>query len=158
MPGLAPIGPNLCDVNCFTHKLLIPLIFFLKSKAFTFLMLLSFAWILFSKLSPSSILLSGNPNWLISLYNRAWNQPKHSRSSCVFEDQIDLGTNAQNSGSQSFWTPELWHLFTEKCTRVEMFSSVQSLSHVWLCNRRDCSTLGFPVHHQLPELAQTHIH
>ena len=32
MPGLAPIGPNLCDVNCFTHKLLIPLIFFLKSK------------------------------------------------------------------------------------------------------------------------------
>ena len=22
----------------------------------------------------------------------------------------------------------------------------------------DCSTLGFPVHHQLPELAQTHIH
>ena len=22
----------------------------------------------------------------------------------------------------------------------------------------DCSTLGFPVHHQLPELAQTHVH
>ena len=25
-----------------------------------------------------------------------------------------------------------------------------------LCNPMDCSTLGFPVHHQLPELAQTH--
>ena len=22
----------------------------------------------------------------------------------------------------------------------------------------DCSTTGFPVHHQLPELAQTHLH
>ena len=26
-----------------------------------------------------------------------------------------------------------------------------------LCDPMDCSTLGFPVHHQLPELAQTHI-
>ena len=25
------------------------------------------------------------------------------------------------------------------------------------CNPRDCSTRGFPIHHQLPELAQTHI-
>ena len=27
-----------------------------------------------------------------------------------------------------------------------------------LCNLIDCSTSGFPVHHQLPELAQTHVH
>ena len=26
------------------------------------------------------------------------------------------------------------------------------------CDRMDCSTPGFPVHHQLPELAQTHAH
>ena len=26
------------------------------------------------------------------------------------------------------------------------------------CDPMDCSTLGFPVHHQLPELAQTHAH
>ena len=38
------------------------------------------------------------------------------------------------------------------------FSSVQSLSHVWLCDPIDCSTAGFPVHHQLPELAQMHVH
>ena len=36
--------------------------------------------------------------------------------------------------------------------------SVQSLSHVPLCDLMDCSTSGFPVHHQLPELAQTHVH
>ena len=27
-----------------------------------------------------------------------------------------------------------------------------------LCSPMDCSTPGFPVHHQLPELAQTHVH
>ena len=26
-----------------------------------------------------------------------------------------------------------------------------------LCSPMDCSTPGFPVHHQLPELAQTHL-
>ena len=54
-----------------------------------------------------------------------------------------------------------WHDFTLSygwvvfhCTYV---SSVQSLSHVWLCDPTDCSTPGFPVHHQLPELAQTRV-
>ena len=27
-----------------------------------------------------------------------------------------------------------------------------------LCNPMDCSMPVFPVHHQLPELAQTHVH
>ena len=27
-----------------------------------------------------------------------------------------------------------------------------------LCKSMDCSTPGLPVHHQLPELAQTHVH
>ena len=27
-----------------------------------------------------------------------------------------------------------------------------------LCDPRDCSTPGLPVHHQLPELTQTHVH
>ena len=37
-------------------------------------------------------------------------------------------------------------------------SSVQLLSRsVTLCDPMDCSTPGFPVHHQLLELAQTHV-
>ena len=36
--------------------------------------------------------------------------------------------------------------------------SVKLLSHVRLCDPMDCSMPGFPVHHQLPELAQTHVH
>ena len=38
------------------------------------------------------------------------------------------------------------------------FGSVQSLSHVWLCDPMDCSTPGLPVHHQLQEFTQTHVH
>ena len=39
-----------------------------------------------------------------------------------------------------------------------MFSSVQSLSCVRLCDPMHCSTPGFPVHHQHLELTQTHVH
>ena len=37
------------------------------------------------------------------------------------------------------------------------FSSV-TLSCPTLWDPMDCSTLGFPVHHQIPELTQTHVH
>ena len=37
------------------------------------------------------------------------------------------------------------------------FSSVPQ-SCPTLCDSMDCSTLGFPVHHQLLELTQTHVH
>ena len=37
------------------------------------------------------------------------------------------------------------------------FSSV-SQSYPTLCNPMGCSMPGFPVYHQLPELAQTHVH
>ena len=38
-----------------------------------------------------------------------------------------------------------------------LLSSVAQ-SCLTLCDPMDCSTPGFPVHHQLPELAQTHVH
>ena len=41
--------------------------------------------------------------------------------------------------------------------RSVQFSSVTQ-SCPTLCNPMDCSTPGFPVHHQLPDLAQTHVH
>ena len=45
--------------------------------------------------------------------------------------------------------PWTFHLF---------IGSVQLLSHVRLWDPMDCSMPGFPVHHQLPEIAQTHVH
>ena len=41
---------------------------------------------------------------------------------------------------------------------LTVLSSVQLLSHVWLCNPMDCSTPGLNVHHQLPEFTETHFH
>ena len=41
---------------------------------------------------------------------------------------------------------------------LNLFSSVQSLSRVHLCNAMDCSMPGFPIHHQLSNLTQAHVH
>ena len=50
----------------------------------------------------------------------------------------------------------LWQYHTV-LTIIAFFSSVtQSCST--LCDSMDCSTLRFPAHHQLPELAQTYVH
>ena len=43
------------------------------------------------------------------------------------------------------------------CISSFQFSSVTQ-SCMTLCNPMDCSTPGFPVHHRLLELAQTHVH
>jgi len=44
--------------------------------------------------------------------------------------------------------------FSRICTSVQF--SAQSCLTVW--DPMDCSTPGFPVHHQLLELTQTHVH
>ena len=51
------------------------------------------------------------------------------------------------------------NIFPAKNTVLEsvQFSSVAQ-SCPTLCDPMDCSTPGFPVHHQLPELTQTHVH
>ena len=64
------------------------------------------------------------------------------------------------SGLRSFLWPILSHSgYSTFCLCSHWWlSSVQSLSYVWLCNPMDYSTPDFPVHHQFPELVQTHVH
>ena len=53
-----------------------------------------------------------------------------------------------------------WVYYNEMFTLrniIGQFSSVPQ-SCLILCNPMDCSTLGFPVLHQLPEFTQTHVH
>ena len=45
-----------------------------------------------------------------------------------------------------------------KNTGVDIVQLSRSQSCPTLCDPMDCSTRGFPVHHQLPELAQIHVH
>ena len=68
--------------------------------------------------------------------------------------------NLPNPGIKlmSLMSPVLICGFFTTNTTWEAPSSVQSLSCVWLCEPVDCSTPGFPVHHQLLEFTQTHVH
>ena len=43
-----------------------------------------------------------------------------------------------------------------KCSPVQFSSVTQSC--LILCNSMNCSMPGLPVHHQLPEFTQTHVH
>ena len=54
-----------------------------------------------------------------------------------------------------------WEIsWTEEPGELQSSQSVSSVTQSFstLCNPMDCSTPGFPVHHQLPELAQTHVY
>ena len=48
--------------------------------------------------------------------------------------------------------------FMLPCYVIFQLVSSVAQSCLILCNPMDCSTPGFPVHHQLPELTQIHVH
>ena len=83
-------------------------------------------------------------------------EPVHcfmSGSNCCFLTCIQV---SQEAGKMVWY----FHFFKNFPHFVMIhISSVQSLSHLWLfVTPMDCSMSGFPVHHQLSELAQTHVH
>ena len=49
-----------------------------------------------------------------------------------------------------------WHITIFQLNYIQFSAVTQSCPT--LCNPTDCSTPGFPVHHQLLELAQIHVH
>ena len=57
----------------------------------------------------------------------------------------------------SFYILPNWEDFQSVLWVLSQFSSVAQ-SCLTLCNPMDCSTPGFPVHHQFLEFAQTHVH
>ena len=54
---------------------------------------------------------------------------------------------------RSYTLMQTWHKFLNQ---INQFSSAQLC--LTLCDPMNCSMPGFPVHHQLPELAQTQLH
>ena len=64
------------------------------------------------------------------------------------------------------WTPVLLHqgrFFTTWATQEALLNSSAQFSSVaqscpTLCDPMNCSTLGLPIHHQLLEFTQTHVH
>ena len=63
------------------------------------------------------------------------------------------------SALELLWPLRVCHL-AYKCVTMRVSVQFSSVSQLCLtfCNPMDCSTPGFSVHHQLPELAQTHVH
>ena len=110
---------------------------------------------------------------------------KHDRNELIYETETDSQTWGQTCGCQGgggggmhweFGISSCKILYIEWINKVLLYrtgnsiqhpvinhskkvsQSVQSLSRVWLCDPMNHSTPGLPVHHQLPEFAQTHIH
>ena len=70
-----------------------------------------------------------------------------------------LSTSSRPLEKTHFLVPALFLYFSVSAsvTPISQFSSVIQLCPT-LCDPMDCSTSGSPVHHQLLELAQTHVH
>ena len=96
--------------------------------------------------STKSLRSHRNQDWTQALgkqkrkQNILWRKPAHS------------WTESQKKGTYSELGQRQNHLPNDS-----QFSSVAQ-SCPTFCNPMDCSTPGFPVHHQLPEFAQTHVH
>ena len=71
-------------------------------------------------------------------------------------DQEALSCNLENQYLLFFFLPQIKHqnLLFRKLLR---FRSVTQPCPT-LCDPMDCSMPGLPIHHQLPELDQTHVH
>ena len=55
--------------------------------------------------------------------------------------------------------PRTWNVYNSYDTLISFeLSSVQSQSCLTLCDPMNHSTPGLPVHHQLPQSTQTHVH
>ena len=104
--------------------------------------------------------------------NCKWNNWQKVIISKIYKQFIQLNTRKTNSPIKK-WSEDLnRHFFKEDIQMVNKHKkrcvfniahySVQlspvSQSCPTLCNLLDCSMPGLPVHHQLPELTQTHAH
>ena len=77
--------------------------------------------------------------------------------------QTSLTLKSEATGQESSARPTYPHRTgseREPVLTVTFYQSVQfsHQSSLTLCTPKDCSTPRFPVHHQLQELTQTHVH
>ena len=89
-----------------------------------------------------------------------WN-PVNNLMASLFADKetVTLGnllkdTQLENRTEHSLQT----HLFLRKLIHFIPFTVWFSRSCLNLCDPMDCSIPGLPVHHQLPDFTQTHVH
>ena len=71
-------------------------------------------------------------------------------------EKIVLKLNIQKTKIMTSSPITSWQIDGETMETVQFSSVAQSC--LMLCDPKDCSMPGFPVHHQLPEFTQTHVH
>ena len=71
----------------------------------------------------------------------------------VESEKVGLKLNVQKMKIMASGPITSWEIDGETVETV-------SVTHLYpiFCDPMDCSTQGFPVHHQLPELTQTQVH
>ena len=86
-------------------------------------------------------------------------EPRHEKILIIAFEPLDLAVPEVSTTLLDFQVTWANHFFL--CLHwlhfASQFSSVAHLCPT-LCDPMDCSTPGFPVHQQIPELAQTHVH
>ena len=97
------------------------------------------------------------------LPSQAHQHPTRTKTECNKKclQSIDSGTSCTIKHLKKHWTYHIsMSLKIDSLSKLSVstqFSSVAQ-SCLTLCNPMDYSTPGFPNHHQLPKLAQTHVH
>ena len=94
---------------------------------------------------------------VLHLFNR-WQNPSTFRYLSGITKLVSDGNEIWIQASSFHFLTQISGCVSSSASSCLVLKLVQLLSHVRLCNPMDCSTPGFPVHHQLPELAQIHVH
>ena len=96
--------------------------------------------------------------WLPRWSTSADGGPQHpiTKTSLPLSLPKDTSVLCHHAGPCQADDHHLWHLLNSSQGLCQSVSSVAQLCPT-LCNPVDCSTPGFPVHHQLPKLAQTRV-
>ena len=76
--------------------------------------------------------------------------------SCFFHDPADVGNLISGSSAISKTSLNIWKFTVHVLLKPDFSSVAQSCPT--LCDLMNHSTPGLPVHHQLPEFTQTHVH
>ena len=103
------------------------------------------------------ILQARTLEWVAISFSNAWKwKVKVKLLSCVWLLVIPWTATHQAPPSMGFSRQEYWSGALLPSPSVQFSSVAQSCPT--LCNPMNHSTPGLPVHHQLPEFTQTHVH
>ena len=100
----------------------------------------------------------------IQVWSLGWEDPLEKRTaahSSILAWRIpwtEEPGGLQSMGLQRVRHNSLTELFGNEARHIWICCCSVAQSGLTLCDPMDCSTLGFPVLHHLPELAQTHVH